>query len=134
MLREWPSTYELLPRYRAVRDEESSSEHYPHELGSASFTKRALTAWGMHQEIETAWGALDPAQRPEVLALFARGHVTPSRAVLHGGRVRVTKADAEWQPNVGDRFADEHVVADQLRGQLLGMRQEAHAFSRVFSR
>lgn len=103
VLREWPSIYDLLPRYRAVRDEESGSEHYPHELGSASFQKRAQAGFDMHREIETAWDALDPVQRPEVLALFARGHATPSRAVLRGGRVRVTKADAEWLPNVGWR-------------------------------
>ncbi|MDQ3151886.1 MAG: hypothetical protein M3R63_09250 [Actinomycetota bacterium] len=103
VLLEWPSTYELLPRYRAVRDEESGDELYPHELGSASFRKRAQTAFDMHREIERAWDALDPAERPEVLALFARGHATPSRAVLRGCRVRVTKADAEWLPNVGWR-------------------------------
>ncbi|MGH4022218.1 MAG: lipase/acyltransferase domain-containing protein [Pseudonocardiaceae bacterium] len=94
VLWEWSSTYELLPRYRAVRDEESGHELYPHELGSTSFRKRAQTAFGMHREIEKEWGVLDPAERPEVLALFARGHATPTRAVLDGGRVRVTKADA----------------------------------------
>ncbi len=31
-LQEWPSTYDLLPRYPAVRDEKSGSEHYPYEL------------------------------------------------------------------------------------------------------
>jgi PGAP1-like protein len=103
VLREWPSTYDLLPRYRAVRDEESGSDRYLHELGSASFQKRAQTGFDMHREIEAAWDALDPVQRPEVLALFARGHATPSRVVLRGGRVRVTKADAEWLPNVGWR-------------------------------
>jgi hypothetical protein len=103
VLREWPSIYDLLPRYRAVRDEESGIDHYPHELGSASFQKSSQTGFDMHREIETAWDALDPVQRPEVLALFARGHATPSRAVLRGGRVRVTKADAEWLPNVGWR-------------------------------
>ncbi|MBV9011069.1 MAG: hypothetical protein JO272_03285 [Pseudonocardiales bacterium] len=103
VLREWPSTYELLPRYRAVRDDESGSEHYPHELGPAWFTKQAQASFDRHREIETAWGALESAQRPEVLALFARGHATPSRAVRHGDRVRVTKVDAEWLPNVGWR-------------------------------
>ncbi|MGQ0777761.1 MAG: lipase/acyltransferase domain-containing protein [Pseudonocardiales bacterium] len=103
VLREWPSTYDLLPRYRAVRDEESGREHYPHELGSAPFAKRAQAAFDMHQEIETEWQALDPAERPEVLALFARGHATPSRAVRRGDRVRITKTDAEWQPNAGWR-------------------------------
>jgi Lecithin:cholesterol acyltransferase len=103
VLREWPSTYELLPRYRAVRDEEIGSEHYPHELGPAWFTERAQASFEMHREIEKEWDALESAQRPEVLALFARGHATPSRAVRHGGLVRVTKEDAEWQPNVGWR-------------------------------
>jgi Lecithin:cholesterol acyltransferase len=103
VLREWPSTYELLPRYPAVRDEETGNKHYPHELGPAWFTKQAQAAFEMHGKIETAWDALESAQRPEVLALFARGHATLSRAVRRGGRVRVTKEDAEWQPNAGWR-------------------------------
>ena len=39
----------------------------------------------------------------DVLALFARGHATPSRTVCTGGRVQVSKVDAEWQPNRGWR-------------------------------
>jgi hypothetical protein len=103
VLREWPSTYDLLPRYRAVRDEQTGNTLYPHELGFASFQQQAKTAFTMHQEIESAWGVLDPTERPEVLALFACGHGTPSRAVLRRGQVRVTKADPEWQPNIGWR-------------------------------
>jgi pimeloyl-ACP methyl ester carboxylesterase len=101
VLREWASTYDLLPRYRAVRDEVSGAVHYPYELGSDAFRDKARTAFDMHQEIEQNWAVLNPAQRPEVLALFARGHPTPSRAVLRNGRVQVTKADAEWLPNTG---------------------------------
>ena len=106
VVREWDSTYDLLPRYRAVRDEESGIEYYPHELpgmGDQVFSARAHAAFTVHREIEDAWEALEPDRRPEVLALFARGHATLSRAVLHAGRVRVTKTDAEWQPNPGWR-------------------------------
>ena len=106
VLREWPSTYHLLPRYRAVRDEATGEELYPHELGTASwqpFTTRAAEAFGMHRDIEDSWAELDEPARPEVLAMFARGHGTAGRAVLAGGRVRVTKDDAEWLPNVGWR-------------------------------
>ncbi|HEU0088347.1 MAG TPA: hypothetical protein VFQ77_11970 [Pseudonocardiaceae bacterium] len=102
VVRGWPSTYDLLPRYRAVRDEDSGGECYPHELpAERSFQRQATAAFGMHREIEDAWGRLDPAERPDVLALFARGHATPSRAVLRAGRVSVTRTDAEWLPNVG---------------------------------
>jgi len=104
VLQQWTSTYDLLPRYDAVRDEASGTTLYPYQLGSDSFRQRARTAFGVHRDIEKAWDALDPAERPEVLAVFARGHATPSRAVLRDGWVRVTKkADAEWLPNVGWR-------------------------------
>jgi len=107
VLQEWPSTYELLPRYQAVREEgeESSDLRYPHELMTTeeSFRRRAREAFNMHQRIEDDWPTRDSPDRPQVLALFARGHATPSRAVCIDGQVRVTKDDAEWQPNHGWR-------------------------------
>lgn len=106
VLQEWPSTYELLPRYQAVRDEASGSLCYPHELAATEdwFRKRAHEAFGIHRRIEDEWPAPDSPDRPDVLALFARGHATPSRTVCTGGgQVRVSKADAEWQPNFGWR-------------------------------
>ncbi|MGH3614273.1 MAG: hypothetical protein ACRDRK_17125 [Pseudonocardia sp.] len=58
VLLEWPSTYHLLPRYRAVRDETTGEELYPHELGAQAwprFTTRAAEAFGMHRDIEDGW-------------------------------------------------------------------------------
>lgn len=106
VVQEWDSTYDLLPRYQAVRDEESGIDYYPHELpgvGDQLFLERARTAFSMHRAIEDAWESFEPTGRPEVLALFARGHATLSRAVVRGGGVCVTKTDAEWQPNPGWR-------------------------------
>ncbi|MDQ3886484.1 MAG: hypothetical protein M3308_05625, partial [Actinomycetota bacterium] len=104
VVREWPSTYELLPCYRAVRDEESGDLCYPHELATGDwFGEGARAAFGIHRRIEDEWPAPDSPDRPDVLALFARGHATPSRTVCSGGRVRVSKVDAEWQPNRGWR-------------------------------
>ncbi|MBA2694291.1 MAG: hypothetical protein H0U62_00225 [Actinobacteria bacterium] len=104
VLREWSSTYELLPRYQAVRDEESGDLCYPHDLAAGDwFGKGAREAFGIHRRIEDEWPTPDSPDRPDVLALFARGHATPSRTVCTGGRVRVSKVDAEWQPNRGWR-------------------------------
>jgi pimeloyl-ACP methyl ester carboxylesterase len=106
VIREWPSSYDLLPRYQAVRDEKTSIDYYPHELSAVAdqaFVKRAGAAFAMHREIETVWDSIEPTRRPEVLALFARGHATPSRSVVRDGQVWVSKIDAEWQPNPGWR-------------------------------
>ncbi len=106
VLREWPSTYHLLPRYQAIRDEATGVERYPHELtteAGPAFCRRAWDAYGMHREIEDSWRELDDSIRPQTLALFARGHATLSRAVVRDGRVSVTKSDPEWLPNTGWR-------------------------------
>jgi pimeloyl-ACP methyl ester carboxylesterase len=110
VLRQWPSAYELLPRYPAVLDEVAKSARYPHELtgvGGESFPARAKCAYGVHLDIERAWTELavgDPKSRPEIVAMFARGHATLNRATIHNGRLTVTrKADPEWLPNPGWR-------------------------------
>jgi len=107
VLRRWPSAYELLPRYPAVLDLATGSPHYPHDLVGVvddSFRSRAKRAYGVHLDIERAWTDLaegDSGRRPEVVAMFARGHATLNRATVDNGRLTVTKADAEWLPNPG---------------------------------
>lgn len=107
VLREWPSIYDLLPRYPAVSNAENiaAGALYPHELDGAApgwFVSQARQSYEMHREIEDAWGELgDTGRAPEVIALFARGHATPSRAVLSDAKVRVLREDPEWLPNPG---------------------------------
>jgi pimeloyl-ACP methyl ester carboxylesterase len=111
--REWPGVYDLLPRYPAVLSQDHANGHgsdgpralYPLELGgvlAAGFTARAADAFQAHAEIGEAWrGLAQRADGPELITVFARGHATPSRAVLSGGKLRVTRSDPEWLPNQG---------------------------------
>jgi len=89
----------LLPRYQAVRDEESGSEHYPHELGPGASEGGVRHAPGDRGGIGRARSCRAPGDAG-ALRPWPR-HA--EWAVLRGGRVRVTKTDAEWQPNVGWR-------------------------------
>ncbi|HSV66516.1 MAG TPA: hypothetical protein VLJ59_11495 [Mycobacteriales bacterium] len=111
LLREWPSAYELLPRYPAVADG-ASTWLYPHDLarvGHPEFARRAGEAYKLHQDIEAAWRPGGSGHRlPPVLPLFARGHRTLGRAELTGSelsepKLAVRKEDAEWLPNPGWR-------------------------------
>jgi pimeloyl-ACP methyl ester carboxylesterase len=113
VLQEWPSAYELLPRYPAVLPTEPADDlmqgtaaaMYPYALdgvGAEGFTNLAGQAFAMHRDIEEAWGRLAAeGGGPEVTSLFARGHATPGRAVLAGQSLLITKQDAEWLPNAG---------------------------------
>src|ERR1035438_2812988 len=113
--REWPGVYDLLPRYPAVlapgqakgRGRDEPRLLYPLELGgvlAAGFAARAADASQAHAEIGEAWrGLAHRPDGPELATIFARGHATPSRAVLSGGKLRVTRSDPEWLPNQGWR-------------------------------
>ncbi|HET8681285.1 MAG TPA: hypothetical protein VFM54_05355, partial [Micromonosporaceae bacterium] len=110
VLRGWPGLYDLLPRYRAVWCAERDAAVYPYELDGvapAGFVAEARRSFAMHGEIEKAFTELSqrPAdQRPEVVALFARGHATLGRAVWADGELRVVKdPDPQWLPNAGWR-------------------------------
>ena len=113
--RNWPGVYDLLPRYPAIlpvgpgageRDGVHSAIG-PLEIGRVAadgFMERAAAASGMHAEIDAAWQDLgERGDAPALTAVFARGHATPSRTVLAGGKLRITKTDPEWLPNAGWR-------------------------------
>ncbi|MFD1541521.1 esterase/lipase family protein [Nonomuraea guangzhouensis] len=113
LLAEWPTTYDLLPRYPAIlprpRDpaapEVMRDALYPHDLGDAVLGElrrdRVRKGYALHREIEDAWTSLgEQGTAPLIYVLFARGHRTPSRAVLDHGRLIVSKApDPRWLPN-----------------------------------
>jgi hypothetical protein len=127
VLRDWPSAYDLLPRYPAVLPEdkaraahEANQEQltdalYPHQLGTLagrSFAARAGESYAQHQEIDDTWTAMTAAgTAPAVTALFARGHATPARAIL-GAWLTVSKKRAPgWLPN-SDWLGDGTVPAN----------------------
>jgi Lecithin:cholesterol acyltransferase len=111
--RGWPGVYDLLPQYEAILPAAGRSAAVvrpaigPLQIGSVAaegFGARAATAARMHAEIDAAWRELSGrADAPSVTAVFARGHPTPSRMVLAGSRLTITKADPEWLPNAGWR-------------------------------
>ncbi|WP_386418091.1 esterase/lipase family protein [Streptomyces polyrhachis] len=118
VLRQWPSAYELLPRYPTVEQPGGALALAPHELAAQTpaafppgFAARAKEARGVHEDIETAWNALY-GQRdcPEVTAVFGRGHGTLQRSSLSDAGIAVTKHAAPWLPN-GDWHGDGTVPA-----------------------
>lgn len=103
VLRGWPSLYDLLPRYPAIWDENTACAVYPHraaELGR-EFCRSAAASYALHRKIEHDWSALPASRRPDVLALFSRGHATISAARLADGKLKFGKEDPGWLPNIG---------------------------------
>lgn len=98
LARGWRSVYDLLPRYPAV-ELADGSHVYPHELDGVGVAGHALAAYRTHVDIDDAWAGLD--DRPDVLAMFSRGHATPLRAAMADGGLSVTKKVADWLPNPG---------------------------------
>ncbi len=108
VLRQWPSVYELMPRYPAVRRSGGVTTLAPHELPvgaapagvTADFSERAKQARSVHEDIESAWNALyGGPDCPEVTAVFGRGHGTFQQAVLSADGLAVSKHTATWLPN-----------------------------------
>ena len=111
-LRRWPSVFELLPQYPAVLPEvgepvepRALSPALVRPLGSADggveVLRRVGEAATVHADIAAAWEEIPGGERPGLVVFFGRGHTTLNRAVVHDGRVRVTKVDPEWRGNVG---------------------------------
>lgn len=107
VLRQWPSAYELLPRYPAVGQPGATAALAPHELAEEAtaalvpgFTAKAKAARSVHEDIETDWNGLyGGPDCPEVTAVFGRGHGTLQRALLSPTGISVTKDAASWLPN-----------------------------------
>ncbi|MFD3929573.1 esterase/lipase family protein [Streptomyces sp. NPDC058614] len=110
VLRQWPSAYELLPRYPAVARPDGAEPVRPYELEEgagagtaavdASFVSRAKAAFGVHQDIEAAWNELpNKPNCPELTAVFGRGHATLQQALLSPAGLSVTKGAPGWLPN-----------------------------------
>ncbi|GAA1181619.1 hypothetical protein GCM10009664_54700 [Kitasatospora gansuensis] len=102
VLRDWPSVYQLLPRYPAVGPFEGRAR-YPHELTDGvpeSFSSRAKAAFTVHGEIENAWDTLaGRPEMPDVTPVFGRGHATLQQAVRTPAGLLVTKDSPAWLPN-----------------------------------
>ncbi|CAM5365728.1 hypothetical protein GCM10010329_85420 [Streptomyces spiroverticillatus] len=102
VLRQWPSVYELLPRYPAVGRPDGTPPLRPHELPAGdllapAFLTGAKAAFAVHQDIEAAWTDLD--RPPDLTAVFGRGHATLQHALLSPGGLTLAKTSAPWLPN-----------------------------------
>lgn len=105
MLRGWPSVFELLPRYPAVRDTGTGQALYPHELDVPWLAGPAARAYELHAGIERSWDAM-PRSGPETVACLGWSHRTPNAVLRTGGRLRITKELPTW---LGlDGWADDH--------------------------
>jgi len=111
VLREWPSSYDLLPSYPAVlsagRATATARPLRPLEMDAISdsgLAPRVRRAVGTSAEIAVSWAALTGrGEAPELTAVLSRRHPTPNRAVLVGRQLRVTRDDPEWLPHCGWR-------------------------------
>lgn len=112
VVREWPSTYELFPRYPAIWAD--ARAQYPSELVGAPdwFAPRAERGFQVHRDLETAIERLATSDAehhgrngggPVTLAFFSRGHATTARGSMVNGRLLTERVDAEWLPNAGWR-------------------------------
>ncbi|MGW2585914.1 esterase/lipase family protein [Streptomyces virginiae] len=128
LLREWQTSYDLLPRYRAVLrvpadglerppageapvpapGEEPPSRDgacYPEELDEAvlpgPYRARAADSYTMHRNLQGSWDELFRQGRcPTTVAVFGRDHPTLNRAETDGLGLRVDKwRGPEWLAN-----------------------------------
>jgi hypothetical protein len=112
VLREWPSSYDLLPSYPAVllpagQATPASRPLRPLEMepiAGSEFAPRVRRAAGTSAEIAASWAALTGrGEAPALTVVLSRRHPTPNRAVLVGRQLRVTRDDPEWLPHCGWR-------------------------------
>jgi hypothetical protein len=106
VLREWPSSYDLLPSYPAVLSA-AARPLRPLELDAiagSALAPRVRRAAATAAETTASWSALaGRGEAPTLAAVLSRRHATPNRAVLVGGQLRVTRDDPEWLPHRGWR-------------------------------
>src|SRR5262249_28633255 len=111
--------WDLAPAYEAVFDADQRRPGRPVDLPAGCVADRARKGTGgpaqeviaqeviaslrrgtrTHVDLAAGWGQIPVGRRPEVFAVFARGHATPAKAILSDGRLVVSKRDADWLPD-----------------------------------
>ncbi|MGH8347929.1 MAG: esterase/lipase family protein, partial [Pseudomonas sp.] len=101
LLRDWPSVYELVPRYRSVEDMRSqknsdtqSPKLYPKDLSLPGLQNEIAAAFTVHQHIEDAWER--NAVETHCIAYVGRGHGTLLKASWDGKRLISSKKLPTW--------------------------------------
>ena len=99
VLRGWDSIYDLVPKYRTIRD--ADADVYPHDLSLASegFRRRAKTSYERFQEMTNRIGELveDPALLGAWTHFYSEGHGTLSRAEVVADRLVCSKKALDWE-------------------------------------
>lgn len=99
VLRGWDSIYDLVPKYRTIRD--ADTDVYPHDLSLASegFRRRAKTSYEQFQEMTSRIGELvaDPALLGAWTHFYSEGHGTLSRAEVVADRLVCSKKALDWE-------------------------------------
>lgn len=99
VLRGWDSIYDLVPKYRTIRD--ADTDAYPHDLSLASegFRRRAKTSYEQFQEMTSRIGELvaDPALLGAWTYFYSEGHGTLSRAEVVADRLVCSKKALDWE-------------------------------------
>lgn len=99
VLRGWDSIYDLVPKYRTIRD--ADTDVYPHDLSLAceGFRRRAKTSYEQFQEMASRIGELvaDPALLGAWTHFYSEGHGTLSRAEVVADRLVCSKKALDWE-------------------------------------
>ena len=99
VLRDWDSTYDLVPKYRTIRD--AGADVYPHDLSLATeeFRRRAKTSYEQFQKMTTRIRELveDPALLGAWTHFYGEGHGTLSRAEVVADRLVCSKKALDWE-------------------------------------
>lgn len=103
LLSDWPSVYELVPRYRSVEDirspnvdNEDTPKLYPKDLNLPELQDKISAAFRVHRDIEDAWER--NAAETHCVAYVGRGHGTLLKASWDGKRLVSTKERPIWLP------------------------------------
>lgn len=117
LLREWPSMYELVPRYQSVEDvrpqrsdNTETPKLYPKDLylqglqGLQGLQDKISVAFKVHQHIEEAWER--NAAETHCIAYVGRGHGTLLKASWDGKRLITTKKRPTWLPMAPEERGD----------------------------
>lgn len=112
LLREWPSVYELVPRYQSVEDlrsqdngsAESPKALYPKDLCLPELQDKIAKAFQVHRCIEDAWER--NAAETHCIAYVGRGHGTLLKASWDGKRLITSKKRPAWLPMAPEERGD----------------------------
>jgi pimeloyl-ACP methyl ester carboxylesterase len=101
LLRDWPSMYELVPRYPSVEDISSRDDRnadtpklYPKDLPMPILQNKIAAAFEVHRYIEDEWER--NAAETHCLAYVGRGHGTLLKASWDGKRLVSTTQRPAW--------------------------------------